>query len=99
MRCARAPGAYVQAVTLEGAMYVMIITFLFYSDPTVGHFSPAVESVQFSSSTSCEAARSAYLTDLKPIADELAASIDTQKSVGDIKGPTGVIISAICVAQ
>ena len=71
-------------------MYVMIITFLFYSDPTVGHFSPAVESVQFSSKTSCEAARSTYLSDLKPIADELTASIDTQKSIGDIKGPTGV---------
>ena len=80
-------------------MYVMIITFLFYSDPTVGHFSSTVESVLFSSKTSCEAARSAYLSDLKPIADELAASIDSEKSVGGIRGPTGVVISAICVAQ
>ena len=99
MRCARAPGAHIQAVTLEAAMYVMIITFFFYSDPTVGHFSPAVESVQFSSKTSCEAARSTYLSDLKPISDELIASIDSQKSIGEIKGPTGVMISAICVAQ
>ena len=98
MRC-QGPSEHIRAVMSEVEMYVMIITFFFYSDPTVGHFSPTVESVQFSSKTSCETARSTYLSDLKPIADELTASIDTQKSVGDIKGPTGVMISAICVAQ
>jgi hypothetical protein len=81
-------------------MYVMIITFLFYNDPVaLGHFSPAVESVLFKSQASCEAARSIYLEKLNPIADELASAIDNEKSVGNLRGPAGVVISAICVAQ
>jgi len=81
-------------------MYVMIITFLFYNDPVaLGHFSPAVESVLFKSQASCEAARSAYLANLSPIADELAVAIGNEKSVGNLRGPAGVVISAICVAQ
>jgi hypothetical protein len=81
-------------------MYVMIITFLFYSDPAGrGQFSPAVESVLFKSKESCETARSTYLSSVSPIADELAAAINNEKSVGDLRGPAGVVISAICVAQ
>ena len=80
-------------------MWVMIITFLFYSDVERGNFSPAIESVEFSSKANCEAARTAYLTDLKPIADELNAAITSQREVGDWRGPGGVVISAVCVAQ
>ena len=68
-------------------MWVMIITFLFYSDVERGYFSPAIESVEFSSKATCETARTAYLVDLKPIADELNASITSQREFGDWKGP------------
>ena len=80
-------------------MWVMIITFLFYSDVDRGHFSPAIESVEFSSEATCEAAKSAYLGDLKPIADELNAAIVSQRDVGDWRGPGGVVIAAVCVAK
>ena len=80
-------------------MWVMIITFLFYSDVDRGYFSPAIESVEFSSKATCEAARTAYLGDLKPIADELNASIEGLRGVGDWKGPGGVVIAAVCVAK
>jgi len=80
-------------------MWVMMITFLSYSDPTLGRFSPAVNSVQFKDKASCEAARIAYLAELKPIADRLNAAIKDEADMGNIKGPHGVVISAICVAQ
>ena len=80
-------------------MYIMIITFLFYGDPAKGQFSSSVESVLFSSKESCETARSSYLSGFTPIADELTAVIKDGQSVGDFRGPAGVEISAICVAQ
>jgi hypothetical protein len=80
-------------------MWTMIITFLLYGDPSIGHFSPAVNSVEFKSKASCEAARTAYLAELKPIADALNASLKDQEAGGSLKPPNGVVISALCVAQ
>ena len=80
-------------------MWVMIVTFLFYGGVDRGGFLPAIESIEFSSKPACEAARAAYLADLKPIADELNADTVSKREVGDWRGPGGVVISAICVAQ
>jgi hypothetical protein len=80
-------------------MWVMIITFLFYSDVDRGNFSPAIESVEFSSKATCEAARAAYLGDLEPISVELNAAIASKRDIGDWRGPGGVVIAAVCVAK
>jgi len=80
-------------------MWVMIITFLFYSDVDRGNFSPAIESVEFSSQKTCEVAKTTYLTDLSPIADELNAAIESKREIGDWRGPGGVVIAAVCVAK
>ena len=80
-------------------MWVMIITFLLYSDPTQGRFSPAVSTALFSSKGSCESARDVYLAELKPIADQINKSANENISLGIIRAPNGVIVSAICVAQ
>ena len=77
-------------------MWIMIVTFLFYSDLERG---AAIESVEFSSKSTCEAASAAYLADLKPVADTLNADIISKREVGELRGPAGVVISAICVAQ
>ena len=80
-------------------MWIMIITFLFYSDIERGHFSPALESMEFESKETCEAARTAYLADLKPIADELNEVIASKREIGDWRGPGAVVIAAVCVAK
>jgi hypothetical protein len=86
--------------TWEGAsMWVMIVTFLFYSSVDRGDFSPTVESIEFSSKPACEAASAAYLGELKPVADELNADIVSKREVGEWRGPGGVVISAVCVAK
>jgi len=77
----------------------MIITFLFYSDVDRGNFSPAIESVEFSSKGTCEAARVAYLGELEPISDELNAAITSKRDIGDWRGPGGVVIAAVCVVK
>ena len=80
-------------------MWIMIITFLFYSDVDRGNFSPAIASVEFSSKGTCEAAREAYLGDLEPISDELNAAIASKREIGDWRGPGGVVIAAVCVVK
>ena len=51
---------------MENCMWIMLVTFLHYA--VVGHFSPALESVEFTSKENCEHARTAYLTELAPLA-------------------------------
>ena len=80
-------------------MWIMIITFLFYSDVDRGNFSPAIESVEFSSKGTCEAAKAAYLGELEPISDELNAAITSKRDIGDWRGPGGVVIAAVCVVK
>ena len=80
-------------------MWLMIITFLLYSDPTQGRFSPAVNTAVFSSKSSCESAREVYLAELKPIADQINKAATANIDLGTVRAPNGVIISAICVAQ
>jgi len=80
-------------------MWIMIITFLLYSDPTQGRFSPAVNSIAFSSKNTCEAARDVYLAELKPISEQINKSANENIQLGVVRAPNGVIISAICVAQ
>jgi hypothetical protein len=80
-------------------MWIMIITFLAYGDPAIGAvFAPAVTSVQFSSKETCEAAREQYLKDFKPIQEQMAKSIEGKMEAGQLNGPNGAIITAICVA-
>jgi hypothetical protein len=73
------------------------VTFLHYA--VVGHFSPALESVEFTSKENCEHARTAYLAELAPLAAHLNDAIRDELKNGLIKPPNGVIISAICVAK
>lgn len=80
-------------------MWVLILTLLFYSDPAEGKFSPSISSVVFKSKGSCEAAKSADLSEFKPIADRLNKIASDEAKVGQIKGPAQVVVSAICVAQ
>jgi len=80
-------------------MWVLILTLLFYTDPAAGKFSPAISSVVFKSKGTCEAAKSAYIAEFKPIADHLNQIARDEVNVGQIKGPTQVVVSAICVAQ
>jgi hypothetical protein len=80
-------------------MWIMIITFLFYGNPPTGHFSPAISNMEFSSKTSCEAARTAYLSGFNDIAIELNNAIRDEKSIGQLKGPNGVVVSALCTAK
>ena len=80
-------------------MWTLIITILFYGDPVVGKFSPALSTAQFKSKNKCEAARTAYLSEVKPTVDQLNTAISDEKKVGQIKGPNGVLLSAICVSS
>ena len=72
-------------------MWVMIVTFLFYGGVDRSGFSPAIESIEFSSKPACEAARAAYLADLKPIADELNADIISKRKLATGEGPEGLL--------
>ena len=54
-------------------MWIMLVTFLHYA--VVGHFSPALESVEFTSKENCEHARTAYLAELAPLAAQLNDAI------------------------
>ena len=66
-------------------MWLMILTFLSYRDPTaIGSFSVEIESVAFSSQTSCEAAKASYIAEMKPITDLLNAAIEGEKQVGNL---------------
>ena len=78
-------------------MWIMLVTFLHYA--VVGHFSPALESVEFTSKESCESARTAYLAELTPLAARLNDAIKEELKSVLMKPPNGVIISAICVAK
>ena len=81
-------------------MWLMIITFLSYRDPTaIGNFSVDVESIAFSSKTSCEAAKASYLAEMKPTTDLINAAIEAEKEMGNLRGPNAVTLSIICVAQ
>ena len=59
---------------------IMIVTFLHYA--VVGHFSPALESVEFTSKESCEHARAAYLAELTPLAARLNDAIKDELKSG-----------------
>lgn len=76
-------------------MWIMLVTFLHYA--VVGHFSPALESVEFTSKENCEHARTAYRISApcRPMNDAIKQELKT----GPMKRPNGVIISAICVAK
>ena len=78
-------------------MWIMLVTFLHYA--VVGHFSPALESVEFTSKENCEHARTVYLAELAPLAAQLNDAIKQELKSGLMKPPNGVIISAICVAK
>ena len=81
-------------------MWLLIITFLSYRDPTaVGSFSVDIESVAFSSKASCEAAKASYLAEMKPTLDLLNSAIAAEKEMGNLRGPNAVNVSIICVAQ
>ncbi|MBB3658481.1 hypothetical protein FHX15_003728 [Rhizobium sp. BK650] len=80
-------------------MWHLIITVLFYGDPSTATFNAALESVAFSSKAKCEAARVGYRKELGPIAKAVEQEVEAEKQVGQIKGATGLLVSAICVAQ
>jgi hypothetical protein len=80
-------------------MWVMIVTILFYGNPSDGRFAPAVTSIQFNNKESCEVARGAYLAAMKPTADMLNAYIKEHERNGTLMPPNGVLVSALCVAQ
>jgi hypothetical protein len=79
-------------------MWIMMITFLLYADPEIGAmFSPTVTSVQFSSEERCKAAREEYLKDLNPVREAIERTLGEKEKAGELNGPNGVIISALCV--
>jgi len=80
-------------------MWTLILTMLFYSDPAVGKFSPVISSISFKSEKACEVAKGKYLAEFKPIADHLNEVAKDEIAVGQMKGPTQVVVSGICVAQ
>ena len=77
-------------------MWMLIITLLHYGHPAVGKFAPAVTSVEFSSKDACENARVGYESAFKKVSDELNKAIADELAVGQLRGPNGVIISALC---
>ena len=81
-------------------MWLMLLTFMSYRDPTaIGSFSVEVESVTFSSQSACEAARLSYLAEMKPTLELINSAIDEEREVGNLRGPNAVVISIMCVAQ
>jgi hypothetical protein len=83
----------------EQHMWIMVITFLFYGNPVTGHFSPALSSIEFSSKATCEAARTTYLSGFNDITAELNKAIMDEINMGQLKGPNGVVVSALCTAK
>ena len=80
-------------------MWIMVITMLYYGDPIQGHFSPAITSMEFKSKSSCEAGKKSYLDTMAPIAQSINRAIEDKRKVGEIRDPTGVVISAMCVEK
>jgi hypothetical protein len=80
-------------------MWQLIITIMFYGDPATTTFTPAIESLSFSSKAKCETARSSYIADLKPVTDVITQEADAERADGAVKGNTGLMVSAICVAR
>ena len=52
-------------------MWILIITLLTYSDPTVGRFSPTVHSLSFKSKNAYESDLAKYKAEIDPIAERL----------------------------
>lgn len=77
-------------------MWIMVITFLFYGDPVTGNFVPEIGSVEFRTKKSCEAAKTAYLSSLQNVTDQINRAIEDELKVGELKGPNGLILSAVC---
>ena len=80
-------------------MWILILSMLYYGDPASGRFSPAIAVMQFKNKSNCEAAKAAYLAEMRPVFDTLNSVMKDEKNVGEIKGPNGAILSVICVAQ
>jgi len=81
------------------AMWLLVITFLFYGDPSTGHFNSTVTSIDFTSQQRCDDGRKAFLTELIPIRDKLNQAITDGLEVGQLKGSNGIVISALCVQK
>jgi hypothetical protein len=80
-------------------MWILLVTILFYGQPGSGHSNAQFGSVDFQSEATCNAGRQAYLAEVKPIADRMNNYIADETQVGNVRGPTGVFVSAVCVQK
>ena len=80
-------------------MWLLIITLLFYGDPSTGNFNSTVASIDFTSQQRCEAGREAFLSELTPIRDKLNQAIADGLEVGQLRGSNGIVISAVCLEK
>jgi len=56
-----------------------------------------VESIEFTSTDNCETARTAYLEMYRPVAEKITLAIEDERAAGQLRGPTGFDVQAICV--
>lgn len=81
-------------------MWILIITFLSYGDPgSLRDASFHVESIEFTTNESCESARTAYLETYRPVTEKMTRAIEEERSAGQLRGPTGFDVQAICVIK
>jgi hypothetical protein len=80
-------------------MWILMVTFLAYGDPALGRFLPTVNSVEFSSKATCEAAARQYSALMTPTIEQFNASIAHELNAGELRGPNGVILSTLCVPK
>jgi hypothetical protein len=79
-------------------MWVMLITFISYGGTAVW-LSVSLSTAEFSSKATCEAAKTAYLAQFKTTTDDLTKYIQDQRDVGQLRGPNGVLATAVCVEK
>lgn len=81
-------------------MWILIITFISYGDPgSLRDASFHVESIEFTTGEKCESAKAAYLTAYLPVTANVNKAIEEERSAGQLRGPNGFDIQAICVSK